>query len=98
MDGEDMNDLYGAMISPNARISVPETWMPAVHTAMQALCDLPTEVRAYLIVVAITKDTDGRLKVHAVGATNLISDDGMKLVEDIIQTAQDAVAKLGGLH
>lgn len=98
MTGTELNALYGAMISPDARVDIPTAWEPVVHEAMQALVDMPTEVRMYVIVLGILKDDDGDLVFHAAGATQYMSDEGVQLLRDIIERAQIAVKSLEVLH
>lgn len=91
MTGYHLNQLYGAMISPSARVDIPEAWLPAVHEAMQALCDLPSEVRAFIIVLAIDRDFDGDLTFHIAGAVQFVNTAGMQMVRDVIERAQVSV-------
>lgn len=95
MTGEDLNALYGAMISPNAHVSVPDAWLPAIHTAMQELCDLPTEIRAYVIVLGITTDAEGDLRIEVGAAMGFISDPGIKQVWAICDRALEATSAIG---
>lgn len=89
------NQLYGAVISPAARVSIPHAWLPVVQTAMQEIHDLPTDVRAYLIVMGIV-DEGGELVFEVMACTPFISDDGMRRLKSIISTAQAGVRKLQG--
>ncbi|MCR6502524.1 hypothetical protein MUO32_26200 [Shinella sp. CPCC 101442] len=91
----ELNAQYGAMISPGARVAVPDEWMPAVHQAMQEFCDLPTEVRAFTIVIGILRDAEGDITFQIACARELVSDPGMKLIDDIIARASAATAELG---
>lgn len=97
MTGEELNALYGAMISPDARVDIPTAWEPAVHEAMMALYDLPSAVRMFVIVMSITKE-DGSLTFSIAAATDYMTDDGVQRLHDIVGRAQDAVAKLEVLH
>lgn len=94
MSGDELNELYGAIISPTAAVSVPEPWMPAIHDALAAFRDLPTDVRAFFIVTGI-RDNDGL--VFDVGAVpHLMPPDGLKRIGEIVEKAQAAVK--GSLH
>lgn len=95
MTAEDFNCLYGAVIAPNARVSVPREWLPAIQTAMQAICDLPTETRAFVIVTGLVEER-GSLVVDVMAAVPFIPADGLQRLRDIIAAAQAAVR--GGLH
>jgi hypothetical protein len=87
MTGLELNAIYGAMISPDALVDVPVAWMPAVHEAMQAFADLPTDVRMFYIVVGIGRDAEGDLAFSIASAVEYISSDGMKQVRAIIEQA-----------
>lgn len=97
MTADELNAIYGAMISPDAVVTVPGEWMPAVHEAMQSFVDLPTEVRAFFIVVGIGMDAEGDLTFSIAGAVQFIGTSGMRQVRGIIETAQAAVGK-GSVH
>lgn len=90
MTGEELNEMYGAIIMPDAEVDVPEQWMPAVHEALQALHDLPGSVRAFLIVTKIHEDV-GHLAFEMVASTNYISKAGMDAIDAIVEKAQAAV-------
>lgn len=96
MTGLELNAIYGAMISPDARVDVPEAWMPAVHAAMQEIVDLPTEVRAFFLVVGIHRDVEGDLTFSTAGAFNFTTNEGLRMVRDIVSRAQDAVSAIKG--
>lgn len=98
MTGPELNALYGAMISPDARVDIPNAWLPAVHTAMQELVDLPTEVRAFFIVLAIYRDSEGDLAFSVGGAVDFIGTAGLREVRAIIEKAQAAVEDKGVKH
>ncbi|MBB4102368.1 hypothetical protein [Allorhizobium borbori] len=100
MTGEELNHIYGAMISPTAPVDIPDEWLPAVHAAMQELVDLPTDVRAFLIVIGIVRDAEGDLTFQIAGAVHLIQANGMKQVNEIIGRALEAVEQInkGSLH
>ncbi|AWM24094.1 hypothetical protein [Sinorhizobium fredii] len=92
MTGDDFNRLFGAVISPAARISVSEAWPPAVHDAMSAIRDLPTDVRAFLIVKGI-READGHLVFDIAAAPEYMPESGMARLTEIIETAQAAVKR-----
>lgn len=98
MTGEELNALYGAMIMPSARVAVPEAWMPAIHEAMQALVDLPPEVRSYCIVVDIATDAEGDLSIHIAALPEQIGSDGMKMIAEITDRALAATSQIGVQH
>jgi hypothetical protein len=93
--GEDLNALYGAMISPNAHVAVPDEWMPSIHTAMQEFADLPTEIRAFVIVLGIGRDAEGDLRIEIGAANGYISNVGMQRVYAICDRALAATAAIG---
>lgn len=90
MTGEELNNIYGNIIMPDATVSVPAQWMPAVHEALQALHDLPGSVRAFLIVTGFGEE-NGHLVVEMVASTQYISADGMAAIASIVEKAQAAV-------
>lgn len=91
MTGNELNELYGAIISPAAAVSVPEHWMPAIHDALAAFRDLPTDVRAFMIVTGI-RDCDGL--VFDVGAVpHLMPTDGLTRIGEIVEAARAAVKR-----
>lgn len=98
MTGDDLNKLYGAVISPDARVDIPVAWEPAVHEAMKALDDLPSAVRMFVIVLGVVKDEDGDLAFHVAAATDYMTDEDVQRLRDIFERAQYAVAQLGVLH
>lgn len=79
------------MISPSARVDIPDAWLPAVHEAMQALCDLPSEVCAFIIVIGIDRGYEGKLTFHVAGAAQFVNTAGMQMVRDSIEHAQVSV-------
>ena len=88
MTAEELNDQYGAIISPSAAIAVPEHWMPAIHDALAAFRDLPTDVRAFMIVTGIR---NSRGLVFDVGAVpDLMPPDGLERISEIVLKAQAA--------
>lgn len=97
MTGEEMNELYGTMISPDARIAVPDEWLPAVHAAMQELVDLPSDVRAFLIVIGIDTDAEGDLRFNIAGLLEFLNSDGYALVRSITDRAV-AATQQGSVH
>lgn len=92
MTGNDFNRLFGNVISPAARISVPEAWLPAVHDAMSAIRDLPTDVCAFLIVTGI-READRHLVFDIAAAPEHMPESGMARLTEIIEKAQAAVKR-----
>jgi hypothetical protein len=82
-----LNDAYGSVIMPDARCSVPFGWFSAVDTMMKALHDLPTDVRAYLMVTGIYRRADGLLGVDTMMLEDYMPVGGRQFVEDIVQRA-----------
>lgn len=95
MTGEDLNALYGSMISPDAHIAVPDEWLPAIHSAMQEFVDLPTEIRAFVIVLGITTDAEGDLRIEVGAAREYITNAGMQKVYAICDRALAATSEIG---
>lgn len=94
MTADELNRIYGAIISPAASVAIPEHWMPAVHDALAAFRDLPSPIRAFMIVLGI-RNNDGL--VFEVGAVpDLMPPDGLERISEIVEKAQ-AAAK-GSLH
>lgn len=92
MTGEELNELYGSIIMSDAQVTVPDTWMPAVHEALQAQHDLPGSVRAFLIVISIAEE-NGHLAIQMVASTQYISADGMAAIDAIVEKAQAATGR-----
>ncbi|RVO68381.1 hypothetical protein [Sinorhizobium meliloti] len=92
MTGNDLNELYGAIIAPTAVVSVPDSWLPVIHETLAALRDLPIEVRAFLIVSGISEQ-QGELVFEMMAATPYIPEEGMQLLKGIIETAQTTVQR-----
>lgn len=95
MTGDELNKLYGAIITPDAQIAVPAAWMPAVHEALKAFEELPTRVRAFLIVIGIVEFA-GRLEFQIAATPECIGEDGLQMVSDIVERARAATK--GGVH
>jgi hypothetical protein len=95
MTADELNRTYGAIISPTASVAVPAHWMPAIHDALAAFRDLPTCVRAFMIVTGIREDSDG-LVFEIGAATHLMPSDGLMRIGEIVETAQAAVK--GSVH
>jgi hypothetical protein len=93
--GEDLNALYGTMISPSARVAIPDEWLPAIHVAMQEFVDLPTEIRAFIIVVGIITDAEGDLAIQLAVTREYVSDAGMQQVYAICDRALEATSAIG---
>lgn len=95
MTGEELNAMYGTMISPAAHVAVPDEWLPAIHTAMQEFADLPTEIRAYFIVLGVCRDAEGDLRIEIGAAREYISNVGMQRVYAICDRALAATSAIG---
>lgn len=91
MTGNDLNELYGAIIAPTASVSVPDAWLPAIHEALAALRDLPTEVRAFMIVFGIRAENG--LVTEIGGVPDLMPPDGLERIGEIVEKAQAAVPR-----
>lgn len=95
MTGEELNVLYGAVITPDAQVTVPAAWMPAVHEAMSSFENLPPRVRAFLIVIGITEFA-GSLEFQIAATPEHIGQDGWQMVIDILDRARQAAKR--GVH
>ncbi len=95
MTGLELNALYGAMISPDAHVAVPDEWLPAVHTAMQEFVDLPTEIRSFVIVLGISRDAEGDLRIEVGAAREYLTNAGMQQVWAICDRALAATSAIG---
>ncbi|AMD59379.1 hypothetical protein AWN88_13985 [Agrobacterium tumefaciens] len=89
MTGDELNGMYGAIISPSAAVAIPEHWMPAVHAALAAFRDLPTDVRAFMIVTGIRAENG--LIIELGGVPDLMPPDGLERISEIVLKAQAAV-------
>ncbi|UTY48561.1 hypothetical protein [Sinorhizobium fredii] len=90
MTAAELNEIYGAVISPDARVFVPASWMPAVHDALRAIEELPTDIRAFAIVTGVI-ESDGQLQVKIAAAPEYMPENGMQRIAEIIEKAQAAV-------
>ena len=91
MTGDELNQMYGSIIAPDARVSVPTEWMPAILKALQDIADLPSEIRAFFIIVAIGQDAEGDLVFSTAGLPAFIGSEGMRQLRGIIDVALHAV-------
>ncbi|WCJ62807.1 hypothetical protein [Agrobacterium tumefaciens] len=89
MTGNDLNELYGAIIAPTASVSVPDAWLTAIHDALAAFRDLPTDIRAFMIVTGIRAENG--LVIEIGGVPDLMPPDGLQRIGEIVETAQAAV-------
>lgn len=88
-----LNETHGAIISPDADIDVPVGWYVAVDNMLGKLADLPTAIRAYLIVVDIVPDDEtGLLDVALTANPRLMPSGGIEQVQDIVKAARDLCA------
>ncbi|MET4687607.1 hypothetical protein [Sinorhizobium fredii] len=92
MTADELNEIYGAVISPDARVSVPEVWMSAVHDALRAFEELPTDIRAFAIITGIV-ESGGQLRINLAAAPEHMAEGGMQLIAEIVKTAQAAVKR-----
>ncbi|KQS84848.1 hypothetical protein [Rhizobium sp. Leaf383] len=96
MTGEELNQIYGSMIMPNARVDVPEEWMPAVHEAMRSFVDLPSEVRMFVIVIGIVRDAEGDVTFEVASADGYLTEAGFRRIREITDRAHLAVSGIKG--
>jgi hypothetical protein len=87
MTAGEFNIIYGSVIFPGARVSVPASWMPAIHDALAAFRDLPSSVRAFVIVTGIL-ESGGQLLIEVASVPGAMPEGGMALVEKIVRTAR----------
>lgn len=94
MTGLELNAIYGTMISPDACVDVPVSWMPAIHEAMQSFVDLSGEVRMFVIVVGIVRDAEGDLTFEVASADGYVGAEGIRLLRQITDRAHAAVSDI----
>jgi hypothetical protein len=87
-----LNEKFGSVILPTSTVEVPMGWFSAVDTMLDRLAKLPTDIRAFLVVVGIYPGDDGLLHVDLVAHPKLEGSDGWATVEGIIRDAQDLAA------
>lgn len=87
-----LNKTFGTMISPDAHVRVPWGWYRLVKEMMTKLADLPTEVRAFMIVQGVAIDANGMLAVSIAAATDHVSAEGWAAVEGIVADARAEAA------
>jgi len=89
MTTQDFNEMYGSVVMPGACVSVPAPWLPAIHEAVTSIAALPSEIKTFVMVMAIIED-QGRLVFEVVALPGVIPGDGVQRLRDIIETAQRA--------
>jgi hypothetical protein len=90
---ETYNARHGSIISPRADVDVPMGWLPDVDKMLARLAILPTEIRAFLIIVGICRDDEtGLLEVAIGAATECMPVGGMNVVDGIVQDARNIMA------
>jgi hypothetical protein len=87
-----LNKKHGAIIMPDAHICVPFGWHSIVSRMLTRVEELPTDIRAFLIVSAVQIDTDGLLNVGMVASPPHMPPGGWEQVEDIIADARNEAA------
>lgn len=95
MTAGELNMIYGSVIFPGTRVSVPAAWMPAIHDALAAFRDLPSSVRSFVIVTGIN-DSNGHLLIEVAAVPGALPEGGMARIEEIVQTAREAARR--GMH
>lgn len=97
-----LNDKHGAIISPGGDVRVPVGWHAAVDDMLSKLADLPTDIRAFMMVVGIAPDDEtGLLEVVIAANPDLMSPGGSAQVQAIVKDARDLCAWScvnGGAH
>ncbi|MBP2235231.1 hypothetical protein J2Z31_001723 [Sinorhizobium kostiense] len=92
MTAAELNELFGAIIAPTAEVSIPDAWLPAVHDALRAIEELPTDIRAFAIVTGVI-ESDGQLRIKITAAPEYMPEDGMQRIAEIVANAQAAVKR-----
>lgn len=87
-----LHEAFGNVIMPGARIRVPFGWAAIAWEMMQSIHDLPTDIRAYIIVSGIGANEDGLLVVDMLAVDEYLTDDGRKTLRDIVHRAVDRAA------
>ena len=88
-----LNDSHGAIISPTAHVVVPAGWYLAVDGMLAKLADLPTDIRAFLIVVGIYPSDNTGLLVVDIGANpDFMAPGGIEQVAAIVKQCRDLCA------
>lgn len=87
-----LNAKHGAIISPDALVKVPFGWTNLVSRMLTKLEDLPTDIRAFLIVTVVRIDDDGLLDVGLMASPPHMSLGGWEQVEDIVADARNEAA------
>ncbi|WP_018858481.1 hypothetical protein [Rhizobium sp. 42MFCr.1] len=95
MTAGELNIIYGAVIFPGARVTVPAAWMPAIYDALASFRDLPASVRSFVIVTGIY-ESNGHLLVEVASVPGAMPEGGMARIEEIVQNARDAARR--GMH
>ena len=87
-----LNARHGAIIMPDATINVPFGWTALVGRMLTKIEELPSEIRAYLMVTGIVIDENGLLDVHVFASPPHMPEGGWEQVEDIIADARNEAA------
>ena len=86
-------ERHGAIISPRAEVDIPMGWLPAVDDMLTRIAALPTDIRAFLIVVGIFRDPETALLDVAIGASpEHMPAGGMETVDGIVQNTRNLLA------
>lgn len=87
-----LNGKHGNIIMPDAAICVPFGWHSIISRMLARIEELPTDIRAFLIVSAIRIDDDGLLDVGLMASPPHMSAGGWEQVEGIIADARTECA------
>lgn len=87
-----LNRKHGAIIMPDAAIDVPFGWHSIISRMLTRLEELPTDIRAFLIVSMIRIDDDGLLDVGVMASPAHMPEGGPEQVEDIVADARNEAA------
>lgn len=83
---------FGTLIAPDADIVLSFGWTAICTTMLQKLQDLPSDVRAFLVISGIGIDEDGLLHVDLIAIPHLMPPGAMSEIEAIIRDARDLAA------
>ena len=87
-----LNAKHGAIIMPDAHLKVPFGWTSIVGRMLSRIAELPTTIRAFLMITGIEQGPDGLLHIDLHVIPNMMESGGMAQVEGIIKEARDEAA------
>jgi hypothetical protein len=87
-----LSDKFGGLINPRAVVAVPFGWHMIVYSALEKLDNLPSSIRAFMLVEGIVADEHGLLQVVLAAAAEYWPEGAAETVAGIIKDARNLAA------